>query len=111
MLDLERPDASVCRIIGLHGGNHAAPFVAQAACLVQIHVMAGGDETTIAGQKRRFRDQGGIERIVHVIMSQKCRARLTQQVGQARHIQHRGQGTCLRQGLPHRAQIARAAPV
>ena len=59
--DLQRVDAGLGGVVGLHAGNHAAALVAQLARLVERGVMPGGDKAAVAGQDRRLRHQGGVE--------------------------------------------------
>ncbi len=68
VLDLQRGDARLGNVIGLHGGDDAAAFVAQLAGFIQFGVITRCDETAITGQQRRFGDKRVVQQVNQRVM-------------------------------------------
>ncbi len=111
MLDLEALHARQCRIIGLQRRDHAPARVTQLAGFVQVRVVTGGDETAVAGQKRRIGNQRRAEQADQILMPGQVARRRFQAIRQIGGKDGLGDAAGAGKTITDRRQITRPAPV
>ena len=109
--DLERADPGFGGVLGLHAGDHAAPLVAQAPCLVEAGVEALRDEAAVACEVRRLGHQCRVEQRVKRLEPGQRRKRLAEKPGDRGARAEAGQRLGLGQRLAHGGKVAGAAPL